>query len=88
VFGGTSGIGLATCGLLVAGGADVVAFGRSEDKFPAAKAAVAAAASSVAEGAGAFDTVSVDILDRDAMAATFASNTVQARSEGGWLWTE
>ena len=36
VLGGTSGIGLATCRLLVSQGAKVTAFGRSQEKCAAA----------------------------------------------------
>ena len=42
VLGGTSGIGLATCRLLVSAGAQVQAFGRSEDKIASANAEMAA----------------------------------------------
>jgi NAD(P)-dependent dehydrogenase (short-subunit alcohol dehydrogenase family) len=61
VLGGTSGIGLATVALLVEGGAMVTGFGRSEANIEKARAEVSGA-----------EFRSLDVLDRDAMAATFA----------------
>jgi NAD(P)-dependent dehydrogenase (short-subunit alcohol dehydrogenase family) len=60
VLGGTSGIGLATVELLVAGGASVTGFGRSETNIETARAAV-----------GGAEFRSLDVLDRDAMATVF-----------------
>ena len=61
VLGGTSGIGLAAVQMLVAKGAEVVGFGRSQANIEQASAA---------ESGAAFREL--DVLDRDAMAAVFA----------------
>ena len=61
VLGGTSGIGLAAVQMLVAKGANVVGFGRSEANIELAGAAEPGA-----------EFRALDVLDRDAMAATFA----------------
>jgi NAD(P)-dependent dehydrogenase (short-subunit alcohol dehydrogenase family) len=79
VLGGTSGIGLATAKLLVEGGAEVVSFGRSEDKIAAAVAALAtgsagSAGAGNAGAAGKFSAAQLDVLDRDAMSAAFAAH--------------
>ncbi len=63
VLGGTSGIGLATVRLLTEAGARVTGFGRSE-------ANIGRAAAEVPEASFA----SLDVLDREAMAATFAEH--------------
>ncbi len=62
VFGGTSGIGLATVARLAEGGAGVIAFGRSPDKIESARRLTS----------GSVQFESVDVLDRDALAETFA----------------
>ena len=64
VFGGTSGIGLATVVRLAEGGASVTAFGRSADNIANAKRR--------APESVRFEQV--DVLDRDALAETFAAN--------------
>ena len=74
VFGGTSGIGLATVEKLVAGGATVVAIGRSESK-----------ASALPNGVS-FETC--DVRDGDAMAALLSKHApfdilVSAATGGG-----
>ena len=83
VLGGTSGIGLATAKLLVEGGAEVVSFGRSEEKIAAAVAALATGSTGTSAGssagnagaaAGKFSAAQLDVLDRDAMAAAFAAH--------------
>ncbi len=61
VLGGTSGIGLATVQMLVDKGATVTGFGRSASNIERAKSAISAAN---------FETL--DVLDREAMASTFA----------------
>lgn len=61
VIGGTSGIGLATVAMLVAKGAKVVAFGRSEKNIFTAKNTVPGA-----------DFRTLDVLNREALTATFA----------------
>ena len=63
VLGGTSGIGLATARLLVEGGAEVVAFGRSADKIAAAVEELSALGKASGER--------LDVLDCDGMAAAF-----------------
>ena len=62
VFGGTSGIGLASVIRLANGGAGVVAFGRNPDKIESARQ----------EAPGSVQFESVDVLDRAALAETFA----------------
>lgn len=64
VFGGTSGIGLATVVRLAEGGASVTAFGRSAGNI--------ANAERRAPESVRFEQV--DVLDRDALAETFAAN--------------
>ena len=61
VLGGTSGIGLAAVQMLVAKGANVVGFGRSEANIEQASAAEPGA-----------EFRALDVLDREAMAAVFA----------------
>lgn len=68
VLGGTSGIGLATCQMLVDRGANVIGFGRSEDKVRAAVETV-----KTTTGGGTFDAKTVDVLDRDALESVFSS---------------
>ena len=64
VFGGTSGIGLATVIRLAEGGAAVTAFGRSADNIANAKS----------QAPESVRFLQVDVLDRDALAETFAAN--------------
>ena len=61
VLGGTSGIGLAAVQMLVAKGANVVGFGRSEANIEQASAAEPGA-----------EFRALDVLDREAMTAVFA----------------
>ena len=75
VLGGTSGIGLATAKLLVAAGADVVAFGRSPDKIATAVAEVQSESEGADGPRGTFSAAQLDVLDRDAMSAMFAAHT-------------
>jgi NAD(P)-dependent dehydrogenase (short-subunit alcohol dehydrogenase family) len=62
VLGGTSGIGLATARRLLSSGAAVIAMSRNSEHLDAARAELGDGAS----------VRSLDVLDRDAMAATFA----------------
>ena len=64
VFGGTSGIGLATVIRLAEGGAAVTAFGRSADNIANAKS----------QAPESVRFLQVDVLDRDALTETFAAN--------------
>ena len=78
VFGGTSGIGLATVIRLAEGGAAVTAFGRSADNIEAARRA--------APQSVRFEQA--DVLDRGALAGAFAANApfdilVNAATGGG-----
>ena len=63
ILGGTSGIGLATAQMLQSQGAKVVAVSRSADNVASAKNALGDTA----------DVRQLDVLDRDAMSALFAS---------------
>ena len=64
VFGGTSGIGLATVIRLTEGGANVTAFGRSADNIERARRSVPQSVR--------FEPL--DVLDREALAGEFAAN--------------
>lgn len=64
VLGGTSGIGLAAVQMLVAKGANVVGFGRSEANLAQAR-----------ETESGAEFRSLDVLDREAMAAVFSEFT-------------
>ena len=78
VFGGTSGIGLATVNRLAEGGAHVTAFGRSRQNMEAARRS--------APQSVRFEQA--DVLDRQALAEAFAANApfdilVNAATGGG-----
>ncbi len=64
VLGGTSGIGLAAVAQLAAAGVDVVAGGRSQENIEKARGAVG----------DAVRFATVDVLDRDALAALFVAH--------------
>ena len=64
VFGGTSGIGLAVVQRLAEAGAAVSAFGRSPENIETARSVVPESV----------QFASLDVLDRDALAQTFADN--------------
>ena len=63
VFGGTSGIGLAVCKLLVEKGVGVMAFGRSKDRCDAALELLRP----LVPVGGAFVALECDVLDREAV---------------------
>lgn len=68
VLGGTSGIGFATCRMLVNEGAHVVACSRSLERCQQAQ-------ESMSSGPGMFTSVPVDVLDREGLKALFDAHS-------------